>query len=211
MCSADCSSSDSSSPVSPDSRQLDASADRRRGHPKSTSETLKKWIDCHRDNPYPNDDEKNELCRETQLTRIQLNNWFINARRRYLPGKAEHDTGLAFSPVKSKPSARSVLRRPKSPQPSRKRSPTEEIDSMATVEPTCIPESVPSPICSDCDDSSSSSDSDSSESQDPSPMAMDHSFERPSLRAPKMFAALLEVVDREWCAIYQGDEERMET
>jgi len=46
---------------------------------------LKEWLATHSDNPYPSEDEKLALCEFTGLSQIQINNWFINARRRILP------------------------------------------------------------------------------------------------------------------------------
>lgn len=46
---------------------------------------LKDWIFAHAFHPYPDEEEKKELCLQTGLTIHQLNNWFINARRRVLP------------------------------------------------------------------------------------------------------------------------------
>jgi len=43
------------------------------------------WLREHRDNPYPNDDEKEALIESTRLTMNQINYWFTNARRRLLP------------------------------------------------------------------------------------------------------------------------------
>jgi len=34
--------------------------------------------------PYPTEEEKKQIALQTNLTLIQVNNWFINARRRIL-------------------------------------------------------------------------------------------------------------------------------
>ncbi|KAF2251387.1 hypothetical protein BU26DRAFT_282054 [Trematosphaeria pertusa] len=56
---------------------------KRRGNlPKESTAILKEWFARHRESPYPTEEEKVELCRQTQLTLNQVSNWFINARRR---------------------------------------------------------------------------------------------------------------------------------
>ncbi|KAG2379356.1 hypothetical protein C9374_007495 [Naegleria lovaniensis] len=50
--------------------------------PKDAVEHLKNWLYDHFQHPYPTEDEKNQLAQETKLTTTQVNNWFINARRR---------------------------------------------------------------------------------------------------------------------------------
>ena len=60
---------------------------------KKTTEILKQWLFEHSNHPYPNDDEKDELCLRTNLTLSQLNNWFINARRRILPAYLKNRAG----------------------------------------------------------------------------------------------------------------------
>ncbi|KAG0353368.1 hypothetical protein BG005_007308 [Podila minutissima] len=45
---------------------------------------LLKWINEHKSHPFPTKEEKVELCRQALITETQLNNWFINYRRRHL-------------------------------------------------------------------------------------------------------------------------------
>lgn len=40
--------------------------------------------------PYPTEDEKRAIAAQTNLTLLQVNNWFINARRRILTPMLEH-------------------------------------------------------------------------------------------------------------------------
>ncbi|KAF2675186.1 hypothetical protein BT63DRAFT_420407 [Microthyrium microscopicum] len=49
---------------------------------KEAIKTLKGWIDAHSDNPYPSEEEKEELGTRTGLSASQVSNWFANTRRR---------------------------------------------------------------------------------------------------------------------------------
>jgi hypothetical protein len=46
---------------------------------------LMKWLEQNLDNPYPTQDMKFLLSSQTGMTIKQLDNWFINARRRVVP------------------------------------------------------------------------------------------------------------------------------
>ncbi|KAI3643390.1 hypothetical protein MP228_012945 [Amoeboaphelidium protococcarum] len=52
--------------------------------PKHVTQALKSWLFNNQQNPYPKESQKRDLCKQLGLTPTQLNNWFINARRRYL-------------------------------------------------------------------------------------------------------------------------------
>ncbi|CAG8799449.1 7681_t:CDS:2, partial [Racocetra persica] len=59
---------------------------KRRGNlPKATTALLKDWLAKHKKHPYPTEEEKQGLAKETMLNLQQISNWFINARRRHLP------------------------------------------------------------------------------------------------------------------------------
>ncbi|PHH64582.1 hypothetical protein CDD81_4193 [Ophiocordyceps australis] len=44
--------------------------------------TLKNWLTSHNRHPYPSDEEKEALQRQTGLNKTQITNWLANARRR---------------------------------------------------------------------------------------------------------------------------------
>lgn len=46
---------------------------------------LRDWLENNTKAPYPDEDQKDNLSMETGLSVTQINNWFINARRRILP------------------------------------------------------------------------------------------------------------------------------
>ena len=48
-------------------------------------EVMKSWLLLHVKYPYPTEEEKREMEVEAGLSLLQINNWFINARRRIVP------------------------------------------------------------------------------------------------------------------------------
>ena len=70
-----------------ESSNEDETKKKRKRTDKETKEHLLNWLNDHIDHPYPDEFEKELLQNETNMTRSQIDNWFINARRRYLPSK----------------------------------------------------------------------------------------------------------------------------
>jgi len=66
-----------------------------RGLPKEATDLLKGWLLEHVYKPYPTEDEKLKLIAQTGLTMTQLNNFFTNARRRYLKRILNKSTSAA--------------------------------------------------------------------------------------------------------------------
>ncbi|XP_006639023.1 homeobox protein PKNOX1 isoform X1 [Lepisosteus oculatus] len=63
----------------------DGSSKNKRGVlPKHATNVMRSWLFQHIGHPYPTEDEKKQIASQTNLTLLQVNNWFINARRRIL-------------------------------------------------------------------------------------------------------------------------------
>ncbi|OJI95805.1 hypothetical protein ASPVEDRAFT_871184 [Aspergillus versicolor CBS 583.65] len=59
-------------------------SERAGSHSRSVKRTrpLREWLACNISNPYPTKADKADLASQTGLTKTQINNWFLNARRR---------------------------------------------------------------------------------------------------------------------------------
>ncbi|TSL54360.1 Homeobox protein PKNOX1 [Bagarius yarrelli] len=63
----------------------DSSSKNKRGVlPKQATNVMRSWLFQHIVHPYPTEEEKKQIALQTNLTLLQVNNWFINARRRIL-------------------------------------------------------------------------------------------------------------------------------
>ncbi|KAG5677221.1 hypothetical protein PVAND_006997 [Polypedilum vanderplanki] len=69
--------------------------------PKHATSVMRAWLFQHLVHPYPTEDEKRAIAAQTNLTLLQVNNWFINARRRILTPMLEHATDSPSSNKKS--------------------------------------------------------------------------------------------------------------
>ncbi|CAJ1958890.1 unnamed protein product [Cylindrotheca closterium] len=73
--------------------------------PQETVEYLKAWMMSpkHIGHPYPNEDEKTKIIADTGIETKQLNNWFVNNRKRYWKPRVARQTAVANAPFGSLP------------------------------------------------------------------------------------------------------------
>ncbi|KAG5593086.1 hypothetical protein H5410_043600 [Solanum commersonii] len=62
--------------------------------PGDTTTVLKNWWQQHSKWPYPTEDDKAKLVEETGLQLKQINNWFINQRKRNWHSNSQSVTSL---------------------------------------------------------------------------------------------------------------------
>lgn len=73
----------------------------RRSFAITTIAPLQDWLNQNRTDPYPTKETKTALAQRTGLSFKQVNNWFINARKRQLPRVAE--AGMLHTPLTASP------------------------------------------------------------------------------------------------------------
>ncbi|XP_071244903.1 homeobox protein Meis1-like [Salvelinus alpinus] len=66
----------------PDKEKRDRHNKKRGIFPKVATNIMRAWLFQHLTHPYPSEEQKKQLAQDTGLTILQVNNWFINARRR---------------------------------------------------------------------------------------------------------------------------------
>ncbi|XP_077993408.1 homeobox protein Meis1-like isoform X6 [Glandiceps talaboti] len=72
--------------------------------PKAATNIMRAWLFQHLTHPYPSEEQKKQLAQDTGLTILQVNNWFINARRRIVQpmiDQSNRAVGAAGAPAYS--------------------------------------------------------------------------------------------------------------
>ncbi|XP_072363020.1 homeobox protein Meis2 isoform X4 [Scyliorhinus torazame] len=80
---------------------IDLVIDEREGGSKSDSEdiTRSSSVNITDQHPYPSEEQKKQLAQDTGLTILQVNNWFINARRRIVQPMIDQSNRAGKSPI----------------------------------------------------------------------------------------------------------------
>lgn len=78
--------------------------------PKHATNVMRSWLFQHIGHPYPTEDEKKQIATQTNLTLLQVNNWFINARRRILQPMLDANSSEAPKTKKKTPPNRPLQR-----------------------------------------------------------------------------------------------------
>ncbi|XP_037542694.1 homeobox protein PKNOX1.1 [Nematolebias whitei] len=78
--------------------------------PKHATNVMRSWLFQHIGHPYPTEDEKKQIATQTNLTLLQVNNWFINARRRILQPMLDASSSEAPKTKKKTPQNRPLQR-----------------------------------------------------------------------------------------------------
>ncbi|XP_069787858.1 homeobox protein Meis1 isoform X2 [Narcine bancroftii] len=83
-----------------DDPDKDKKRQKKRGiFPKVATNIMRAWLFQHLTHPYPSEEQKKQLAQDTGLTILQVNNWFINARRRIVQPMIDQSNRAGKSPV----------------------------------------------------------------------------------------------------------------
>ncbi|CAF1462651.1 unnamed protein product [Rotaria magnacalcarata] len=72
--------------------------------PKVATNIMRAWLFQHLTHPYPSEEQKKQLAQDTGLTILQVNNWFINARRRIVQPMIDQSNRAAHAQQAAIPS-----------------------------------------------------------------------------------------------------------
>ncbi|XP_062865445.1 homeobox protein PKNOX1 [Trichomycterus rosablanca] len=78
--------------------------------PKHATSVMRSWLFQHIGHPYPTEEEKKQIAIQTNLTLLQVNNWFINARRRILQPMLDASSSEVPKNKKKTPQTRPLQR-----------------------------------------------------------------------------------------------------
>uniref|UniRef100_A0AAY4DMZ4 Homeobox domain-containing protein n=1 Tax=Denticeps clupeoides TaxID=299321 RepID=A0AAY4DMZ4_9TELE len=96
----------SPSPGEDEEADRDRRNNKKRGiFPKVATNIMRAWLFQHLSHPYPSEEQKKQLSQDTGLTILQVNNWFINARRRIVQPMIDQSNRSGEEP---RPARRSV-------------------------------------------------------------------------------------------------------
>uniref|UniRef100_A0A8C5MSX8 Homeobox domain-containing protein n=1 Tax=Leptobrachium leishanense TaxID=445787 RepID=A0A8C5MSX8_9ANUR len=98
----DCLDHSVASPSTGDEDDLDRDKKRnkKRGiFPKVATNIMRAWLFQHLSHPYPSEEQKKQLAQDTGLTILQVNNWFINARRRIVQPMIDQSNRSGFQGI----------------------------------------------------------------------------------------------------------------
>ncbi|XP_007257448.3 homeobox protein Meis2a isoform X3 [Astyanax mexicanus] len=80
-----------------DDPDKDKKRQKKRGiFPKVATNIMRAWLFQHLTHPYPSEEQKKQLAQDTGLTILQVNNWFINARRRIVQPMIDQSNRAGF-------------------------------------------------------------------------------------------------------------------
>ncbi|XP_067845596.1 homeobox protein Meis1 isoform X3 [Heptranchias perlo] len=83
-----------------DDPDKDKKRQKKRGiFPKVATNIMRAWLFQHLTHPYPSEEQKKQLAQDTGLTILQVNNWFINARRRIVQPMIDQSNRAGKSPI----------------------------------------------------------------------------------------------------------------